>query len=99
VDGGAGRPCVLSPPELLVGTRAESAMISESEPEGGAHAIIAAEGDGWRLCQNSGDLLISCEALEREARPLLQGRTGTWFCSEHRPADEAGSEPLVRERR
>jgi len=49
--------------------------------------------------KTAGDLLISCEALEREARPLLQGRTGTWFCSEHRPADEAGSEPLVRERR
>ena len=25
---------------------------------------------------------------------LMKGRTGTWFCAEHRPADEAGLEPL-----
>jgi hypothetical protein len=27
---------------------------------------------------------------------LMKGRTGTWFCAEHRPVDEAGLAPLVR---
>jgi hypothetical protein len=27
---------------------------------------------------------------------LMKGRTGRWFCAEHRPADEAGLEPLLR---
>ena len=27
---------------------------------------------------------------------LMKGRTGTWFCAEYRPTDEAGSELLVR---
>jgi len=26
---------------------------------------------------------------------LLKGRTGTWFCAEHRPANEAGLGPKV----
>ena len=55
--------------------------------------------NGHALKDNSGPFMHACHCAKwgyfGYEVMLMKGRTGTWFCAEHRPADEAGSEPLV----